>query len=213
MKAILLMLGIILMTGFVMAQTIENLAIINVAGTTPDSPFYFIDLTFDRLTIFLAFNPLEKTKAIFKVARERQMESIIMANSNNERGRIIAINHAETNFLEIKEIELGIKENLERGLISNEEADQSLGEINKERAKAIIILENLVERIEDDTNLNNDKALIGLNNALEKVEEDFESTNKEIVPVKISEVKKDLESEIKSGVEKSIDVREFGIER
>ncbi len=77
MKKIITVLLLFLLIPVVSAQNAEE-----VAGTTPDSIFYGLDVFFDEAAVFLTPNALDKAELRLKIMQERMAEMEVMASRN-----------------------------------------------------------------------------------------------------------------------------------
>lgn len=132
------------------------------AGTTPDSPFYPIDLAFDNIKVALA---KDKVRANLKVANERLAEAKVMTT----RGKDI------TKVLERRQ------HRIDKALLLERETDGASSKVLQEVVnRHTKVLLNVSDSIRTDKNLANDRALAGLNVAINKSRKAYVDSSRNI---------------------------------
>ena len=95
----LIVLFALLLLPFASAEDIE----ITEAGTTPNSPFYFLDVLFDDLGVTLTFNDSDAIEKQFEIANERLAESYAMGLKGNVGAMEEASKQYEKTMAQIRE--------------------------------------------------------------------------------------------------------------
>lgn len=155
MKTIGIMMAmLLLMSTVVLAETTDI-----EAGTTPDSPFYGLDVWWDEMRVKLSMGDAQKAKVRIMIAEERIAEMETMAKEANENGIEIARKEHQKQIQEYKShqekigkdlAKTSLQERFQRHIMNMERVQLQVPEQAKESiAKAILNANQAFERAQE----------------------------------------------------------------
>mgnify|MGYP001577225911 CR=1 FL=1 len=173
MKTLILILMILILMPVIFAQT-EDQAVQQIAGISPDSFFYFLDISFDNLGVSFA-SGITREKIRLRIADERLAEYKVMINKNNINAAEIAEQNRKN---EIDSLELESET-----LNDNEKKD-----VQEMLQKHIIVLEKIKEKVPEQAKKGIENAIISSSKVFDNIQE------------KISEEKRETQDTIRQNI-------------
>lgn len=136
-------------------------------GITPDSPFYFLDLLGEKLSMLFAFTAESKAKKALAYAEERLAEAQAMMEKGNSKAAEVALRYYEGNVE-------AAQDRIEQALSLGRDMTEVIAIVGEATAKHTEVLEGLLEKVPEQARKGVEKALEvsehGHNTALEKLE-------------------------------------------
>lgn len=169
----------------------------------PDSPFYFLDKSFQNLKLFFAFYPEKKAQIHEQVAQERMAELRVMLARNNKQGitRALAELTKENNAL---------AEDLRMASATGKDVKILAANLNEALKRQREFLDNIADQSKGNLKLQLKTAKEELKAAKVEVENELpeEDLLREVESTILEDIEDDISeaSESAEGLEKSIEV-------
>lgn len=197
-KLFILSLALMFSFSFALAQA-DDLGV--TAGTTPDSPFYFLDKLGEWFAVKLAFNPVKKAELKLKYAGERlaELKDIEEKGALNDR-RAEKIKNSYENLMD----ETG--GDIENAKQQGKDVAELVKKMEDLTARHTAVIEKVLEKVPEQAKAAIEKVLekskLGHERAIEAIQKEMEEGK-----IKAEELKEEVRERVKEIKERKMEER------
>ncbi|HZW83424.1 MAG TPA: DUF5667 domain-containing protein, partial [Candidatus Deferrimicrobium sp.] len=107
------------------------------AGTLPDSPFYFLDMLFEKVILIFTFSPEKKAQELLANANERLAEANIMTDEGKQE---LATKSAEAYVSTVEKAQVQITIAINEGTLSNTVDSTVYGTVYNKKGSSVVAI-------------------------------------------------------------------------